>query len=156
MEMNILSNSKVLVYIKKNINKSILNDEALEFLSILHQKFNSQRLKLISDRKLRQAEIDKGVMPCFLPETISVREGDWKVAPIPVDLQDRRVEITGPVSRKMVINALNSGAKTFMADFEDSNSPNWNNVIEGQQNLKDAVDETISYIKKGSDKVSCF
>lgn len=153
MEMNILSNSKVLVYIKENINKSILNDEALEFLSILHQKFNSQRLKLIYDRKLRQAEIDKGVMPCFLPETISVREGDWKVAPIPVDLQDRRVEITGPVSRKMVINALNSGAKTFMADFEDSNSPNWNNVIEGQQNLKDAVDETISYIKKGSDKV---
>ena len=153
MEMDILANSKVVVYVKENINKSILSEDALNFLSILHQKFNSKRLQLISDRKLRQAEIDKGVMPYFLPETIAVREGDWKVAPIPADLQDRRVEITGPVSRKMVINALNSGAKTFMADFEDSNSPNWNNVIEGQQNLKDAVNETISYIKKGSNKL---
>jgi malate synthase len=153
MEMDILTSTEVVVDVKENINKTILSKEALEFLSVLHQKFNSKRLQLISDRIHRQAEIDKGVMPYFLPETIAVREGDWKIAPIPADLQDRRVEITGPVSRKMVINALNSGAKTFMADFEDSNSPKWNNIIEGQQNLKDAVDETISYIKKCSDKV---
>ena len=153
MEVDVLANPKVEITLKENVNKEILTKEALEFLSVLHEKFNKTRLTLISDRKKRQSEIDKGVMPYFLPETESVRTGVWKVAPIPADLQDRRVEITGPVSRKMIINALNSGAKTFMADFEDSNSPNWTNVIEGQQNLKDAVDGSIVYIQEGSGKV---
>jgi malate synthase len=153
MEMDILANLKVEIAVKENLNKEILTKEALKFLSELHKKFNKTRLTLISDRKNRQSEIDKGVMPYFLPETEYVRNSDWKVAPIPEDLQDRRVEITGPVSRKMIINALNSGAKTFMADFEDSNSPNWNNVIDGQQNLKDAVDGSIVYIHPTSGKV---
>ena len=100
MVMEILTSTEVVVDVKENINKTILSKEALEFLSVLHQKFKSKRLQLISDRIHRQAEIDKGVMPYFLPETIAVREGDWKIAPIPAELQDRRVEITGPVIGK--------------------------------------------------------
>ena len=153
MEMTTLAKSKVSIAAKENVNKTILTDEALTFLSALHEKFNSTRLRIILDRKNRQKNIDNGVMPNFLPITEHVRNGVWKVAPIPEDLQDRRVEITGPVSRKMIINALNSGAKTFMADFEDSNSPNWNNVIDGQQNLKDAVEGTISFTKPGINKL---
>ena len=153
MEMETLLSSKIKVLEKDNFNTEILTDEALVFLESLHLEFNSRRIALMNERPKRQLEIDKGVMPYFLPETKSIRDGDWKVAPIPHDLQDRRVEITGPVSRKMIINALNSGAKTFMADFEDSNAPTWMNVIDGQQNLKDAVDGSISFHKQGSCKI---
>ena len=136
-----------------NPYKEVLSDAALNFLIALHDKFNERRKSLIEERQLRQLEIDRGVMPYFLPETQDVRNADWTIAPIPEDLLDRRVEITGPVNRKMIINALNSGAKTFMADFEDSTSPTWANIMEGQINLKDAVLESISYHKKGSDKI---
>ena len=125
--------------------EEILTPEALEFASLLHRKFNPKRLELLNHRKFRQTEIDSGTMPYFLPETESIRQGDWKTAPIPDDLLDRRVEITGPVDRKMIINALNSGVKVFMADFEDSNSPTWDNIINGQINLRDAVKGTISF-----------
>lgn len=119
--------------------------EAMELVVKLHNKFNARRLELLAAREERQKQIDKGILPDFLPETKEIREGDWVAAPIPADLQDRRVEITGPVDRKMVINALNSGAKMFMADFEDSNSPTWSNCIEGQVNLRDAINKTIAY-----------
>ena len=122
----------------------ILTPEALEFYATLHRAFNGRRLELLENRKKIQAEIDGGKLPGFLPETESVRNGDWKVDPTPADFQDRRVEITGPVDRKMVINALNSGAKTYMADFEDSHCPTWEATIEGQINLRDAVRGTIS------------
>jgi malate synthase len=111
----------------------------------LATKFEARRRELLARRAVRQRAIDAGAMPGFLPETAEIRSSEWKVAPIPHDLLDRRVEITGPVERKMVINALNSGASVFMADFEDSNSPTWRNNIEGQINLRDAVHGTISY-----------
>ncbi|PCH93992.1 MAG: malate synthase A [Bacteroidetes bacterium] len=123
----------------------ILSEEALAFLGKLHSKFNVTRKKLLASRELRQVEIDNGNFPDFLEETKEIREGTWSIDPIPSDLVDRRVEITGPVERKMVINALNSGAKVFMADFEDSNAPTWANVIDGQINLRDAVSKTISF-----------
>lgn len=125
--------------------EQILSSEALNFISKLQKKFNQHRKDLLSKRVLRQEEISSGKMPDFLEETKSVRESDWKVAAIPEDLVDRRVEITGPVDRKMIINALNSGANVFMADFEDSNSPTWINIIEGQINLRDAIDRNITY-----------
>jgi malate synthase len=115
----------------------VLTPQALAFLAELHRRFNARRLELLSLRQTRQARFDAGEKPDFLPETAGVRAGDWKVAPIPADLQDRRVEITGPVDRKMIINALNSGAKVFMADFEDASSPTWANMLDGQVNLKD-------------------
>ncbi len=115
----------------------VLTPEALEFLAGLHHRFNDRRLELLALREERQTRFDAGAQPDFLPETAEVRAGDWKVAPIPADLQDRRVEITGPVDRKMIINALNSGARVFMADFEDASSPTWANRIDGQVNLKD-------------------
>jgi malate synthase len=120
-------------------------NDAMKLVVKLHHKFNARRLDLLAAREERQLQIDKGVLPDFLPETKEIRESDWVASPIPADLQDRRVEITGPVDRKMVINALNSGAKMFMADFEDSNSPTWSNCIEGQINLRDAINKTISY-----------
>jgi malate synthase len=123
----------------------ILTPQALEFVVKLQRNFNKTRLALLAARQQRQKEIDGGKLPDFLPETKAIREGDWTAAPIPADLQDRRVEITGPVDRKMIINALNSGAKMFMADFEDSNSPFWSNNIEGQINLRDANRKTISF-----------
>ena len=115
----------------------ILTPEAMGFLAELHRRFDARRLELLDRRRRRQAEFDAGARPAFLPETTQIREGDWRVAPIPAELQDRRVEITGPVDRKMIINALNCGAKVFMADFEDATSPTWSNLIEGQINLKD-------------------
>lgn len=124
---------------------SVLTPSALEFVVKLQRHFNKKRLELLKLREERQLRIDAGELPDFLPETKAIREGDWTAAPIPADLQDRRVEITGPVDRKMIINALNSGAKVFMADFEDSNSPTWSNCIEGQINLRDAINKTISY-----------
>ena len=122
----------------------ILTDEAMTFLSLLHENFNPQRLVLLENRKKQQALFDAGALPTFPAETKNIRESNWRAAAIPTDLLDRRVEITGPVDRKMVINALNCGAKTFMADFEDSTSPTWSNLMTGQQNLKDAVNKTIS------------
>ena len=126
--------------------KEILSSEALEFLAELHREFNPRRLELLRQRKLRQDRIDRGETPHFLPETASVRESDWKVLPVPEDLQNRRVEITGPVDRKMVINALNSGANCFMADFEDAHSPTWEGTLDGQLNVRDAVRKTIEYV----------
>ena len=123
----------------------ILTPEASAFLLELHTKFNEKRKDLFQKRQARQKDINNNVLPDFLPETKNIRESDWTVAPLPKDLLDRRVEITGPVDRKMVINALNSGAKVFMADFEDSNSPNWKNNIEGQINLRDAINGTITF-----------
>ena len=125
--------------------EEILSDEALAFLAGLHRKFNASRQRLLALRDERQARLDAGALPDFLPETAHVRDGDWKVAPIPADLLDRRVEITGPTDRKMVINALNSGAKVFMADFEDANAPTWTNQIEGQINLKDRWADRIDF-----------
>src|SRR6266404_5901375 len=123
----------------------VLTPAALEFIVELQRRFNPRRVELLASRVERQKRLDAGEKPDFLPETKSIRESEWTVAPIPVDLQDRRVEITGPVDRKMIINALNSGAKVFMADFEDSNTPTWSNQIEGQANLMDAVRRTITY-----------
>ena len=122
----------------------ILTPEALNFVAALCMRFDGRRRELLDRRRERQHEIDAGRFPDFLPETASVRAADWKVAPIPADLTDRRVEITGPVDRKMVINALNSGANVFMADFEDANSPTWHNNIDGQINLRDALRRTIT------------
>jgi len=124
---------------------SVLTPEARAFLSKLAAKFESRRQELLARRQTVQEEIDHGKLPDFLPETASIRQGDWTVAPIPKDLLDRRVEITGPVDRKMIINALNSGSNVYMADFEDSNTPTWSNNIEGQQNLRDAIRGTIRY-----------
>jgi malate synthase len=124
----------------------ILTPEALQFLRNLASEFDSRRLQLLERRKEVQAQIDRGKLPDFLSETREIRESDWKAAPIPDDLQDRRVEITGPVDRKMMINALNSGVNTFMADFEDSHSPTWQANIQGQINLCDAVNRTITFV----------
>ncbi len=123
----------------------VLTGEALDFIVALQRAFGPTRLRLLETRRERQAALDSGALPDFPRSTQSVRESAWTVAPIPADLRDRRVEITGPTDRKMVINALNSGAKVFMADFEDANSPTWSNLIEGQQNLSDAIDRTITY-----------
>ncbi len=125
---------------------AILSTEALEFFAELHRKFNPRRLRLLEERKRRQEAIDRGEMPRFLPETREVRAGDWQVLPVPPDLQNRRVEITGPVDRKMVINALNSGADCYMADFEDSHSPTWSNTLDGQLNVRDAVRGEVEYV----------
>ncbi len=126
---------------------------ALEFLAMLHHRFESERKKLLQLRQEIQKKLDGGWLPEFSPETENIRNSDWKVAPIPQDLQDRRVEITGPVERKMIINALNSGANVFMADFEDSSSPTWDNMVSGQINLRDAVKGTISFVDPNKDKV---
>ena len=124
---------------------AILTSDALALVAKLHREFNARRLDLLRQRVKRQSELDEGRLPDFLSESHSIRQGDWQVAPIPADLQDRRVEITGPTDRKMIINALNSGAKVFMADFEDANAPTWVNMIEGQANLRDAVRREISF-----------
>ena len=121
----------------------ILTDDALRFLADLQRRFNPRRRSLLQARQARQAAIDAGQLPDFLPETLSIREGQWRIAPVPEDLQDRRVEITGPVDRKMVINALNSGASAYMADFEDSHAPTWQGTLDGQINLMEAVRGTI-------------
>ncbi len=123
----------------------ILTADALDFIAALQRTFSGRRRELLLLRKKIQSSIDEGINPRFLEETASIRTGDWEVAPAPLDLEDRRVEITGPVDRKMMINALNSGAKVFMADFEDANAPTWVNVITGQINLIDAVERTIAY-----------
>ncbi len=123
----------------------ILTSEAMSFVATLARAFEARREELLAKREQRQAELDAGKKPDFLAETAHIRQGTWTVAPIPADLQDRRVEITGPVERKMVINALNSGAKMFMADFEDSHAPTWDATIQGQINLRDAIEGTITF-----------
>ena len=123
----------------------ILTPEAMQFVAELARRFRPRIEELLAGRVERQAQIDAGKLPDFLPQTKEIRESDWRVGHIPADLNDRRVEITGPVDRKMVINALNSGAKVFMADFEDSLTPTWDNVVQGQINLRDAVRRTITF-----------
>jgi len=129
-----------------SVETEILTPDASIFLTRLGRRFESCRQELLARRRVRQQRIDAGELPGFLPEAAPIREKEWTVAPIPHDLVDRRVEITGPVDRKMIINALNSGANVFMADFEDSNSPTWQNNLEGQLNLRDAVEGTISFV----------
>ena len=124
--------------------EEILTPEALAFVAKLQRAFNARRLELLAKRQERQKQFDAGALPDFLEETKHIRESDWQVAAAPADLNDRRAEITGPVDRKMMINALNSGAQVFMADLEDSLSPTWENVVQGQINLRDAVRKNIS------------
>ncbi len=132
--------------------EEILSPAALDFVAALQRRFGAERERLLARRAELQAKLDQGWKPDFLTETRGVRESDWTVAPLPKDLLDRRVEITGPTDRKMVINALNSGASVFMADFEDANTPSWANLIEGQINLSDAVRRTITFDDPGSGK----
>jgi len=127
----------------------ILTEEALDFIADLHRRFDPRRQDLLARRAARQKEFERGKLPDFLPDTQKTREQEWRVAPQPKDLLDRRVELTGPTDRKMVINALNSGASTFMADFEDANCPTWHNMVDGQINLRDAVRRTISFEQSG-------
>ncbi|WP_445327063.1 malate synthase A [Sporosarcina sp. FSL K6-1508] len=133
-------------------SEEILTPDALTFLQSLHDNFDGRRKELLANRQQRQSDIDGGIKLDFLAETQHIRDGEWTIAPLPPDLQDRRVEITGPVGRKMVINALNSGAKTFMACFEDATSPTWANMMEGQLNMKDAVRRTIEFEQHSNGK----
>ena len=132
--------------------EEILTPEALKFVVELERRFGPRRRELLAARTERQARIDAGERPDFLPQTAEIRKTDWKVAPLPADLLDRRVEITGPVDRKMIINALNCGASVFMADFEDSNTPTWGNLMDGHSNLRDAVRRTITYTDPATSK----
>ena len=150
---NIIATSALEILGKRNSQfNEILTDEALLFVEEIEKKFGERRRELLKERKKRQIEIDRGVFPNFLSNTKNIRNSNWKVAPVPDDLIDRRVEITGPVDRKMIINALNSPVKVFMADFEDSNSPTWENIINGQINLRDAVSRTISFTNTQNEK----
>ena len=130
----------------------ILTHELVLFLNELHLKFNDERIALLQSRKMKQIEFDHRQFPKFFPETAEIRNGSWVCNALPKDLLDRRVEITGPVERKMIINALNSGSSTFMADFEDSNSPTWQNCMDGQRNLSDAINRTISFENENGKK----
>ena len=130
----------------------ILTPEAVAFVAKLSREFGGRVDELLAARAERQERISAGEMPDFLPETREVREGDWKISPIPDDLQDRRVELTGPPDRKMTINALNSGASCWMADFEDANCPTWHNMLESQLNMKEAIEGTISFDDPDSGK----
>jgi malate synthase len=130
----------------------ILTTDALSFVAELERRFGPERERLMAHRTEIQVRIDDGWLPDFLPETKEIRDGDWAVAPIPADLQDRRVEITGPVDRKMIVNALNCGADVFMADFEDANSPTWSNNLDGQINLRDAIHRQIDFTDPKSGK----
>jgi len=132
--------------------EEILNPGALKFVVDLERRFGPRRRELLAARTERQKRLDAGERPDFLPQTAEIRNGNWTVAPLPADLLDRRVEITGPVDRKMIINALNSGASVFMADFEDSNTPTWSNLIDGHVNLRDAVRRTITYTDPTTNK----
>ena len=129
--------------------EDILTPEALALVDKLHRAFEARRQELLAARVARTKRLDAGELPDFLPETKSIREGDWKVAPVPKALECRRVEITGPVEAKMVINAFNSGADSYMTDFEDSNTPNWHNQMQGQVNLKSAVRRTLTLDSNG-------
>ena len=150
-ELDTLSRAKVVGAVTGRASE-ILTPEALDFLAGLHRAFDARRRELLARRVTRQATFDAGQTPDFLAETADVRATDWKVAPIPADLLDRRVEITGPVDRKMIVNALNSGAKVFMADFEDATSPTWSNLVEGQINLKDRWAGAIDFTDETTGK----
>jgi malate synthase len=128
----------------------VLSGRALRLLAFLHRRFDERRLQLLAARERRQSELDAGILPDFLPETASIRAGDWRVGPIPADLLDRRVEITGPVDRKTIINALNAPVRAFMADFEDACTPSWENLINGQMNLTDAIERRLSHSEAAS------
>jgi malate synthase len=132
--------------------QQVLTADAVAFVEDMTRRFRVRIDELLMLRRVRQAQLDEGGRPDFLTETAGMRAGDWRVAPTPPDLQDRRVEITGPVDRKMIINALNSGAQVFMADFEDATSPTWANIVGGQANLMDAVRRTISYVQPDTGK----
>ena len=134
-------------------SEEVLTPLALQLLASLHRRFNPRRLELLAARERRQAEFDGGALPQFLADTAGVRAAEWRISPVPADLLDRRVEITGPVDRKMIINALNAPVSAFMADFEDSLSPTWGNVICGQVNLADAIRRTISFQDESTGKV---
>src|SRR5215472_2176693 len=134
-------------------SEEVLTPLALQLLASLHRRFNPRRLELLAERNRRQAGFDAGELPQFPAATAGVRAGDWRIGPVPADLADRRVEITGPVDRKMIINALNAPVNAFMADFEDSLAPTWENVIQGQVNLGDAVRRTISFNDSSTGKV---
>src|SRR3990172_6703963 len=127
----------------------ILSPEAVAFVAKLCRRFEPRRQELLAARAARQKEFDAGKMPDFLPETANIRSSEWNIAAQPADMLDRRVEITGPTDRKMVINALNCGASTFMADFEDANCPTWSNMLEGQSNLRDAARRSITFEQNG-------
>ena len=129
--------------------EGVLTEEATAFVAELERRFGPRRRELLAARAERQQRLAAGELPDFLPETREIREGDWTIEPVPADLRDRRVEITGPTDRKMVINALNSGARMFMADFEDANSPDLANMVEGQANLTDAIERTIELETRG-------
>jgi len=131
----------------------VLTPLALQLVASLHRRFNPRRLELLAARERRQRELDAGALPQFLPDTAEVRRADWRIAPVPADLQDRRVEITGPVDRKMIINALNAPVRCFMADFEDSCAPTWDNIVRGQVNLSDAIRRTITHADPATGKV---
>ena len=146
-----VSGVEVLAPVKEGYEQ-ILAPEAVAFATDLQRTFNARRKELLIARSERQKRIEAGERPDFLPETKQIRDSSWTVAPLPKDILDRRVEITGPVDRKMIINALNSGAKVFMADFEDSNTPTWSNLIEGHINLRDAIRRTITYADQGTGK----
>lgn len=137
----------------RDADAEILSEAALGFVATLVRTHREKREALLAHREASQARFDRGERPDFLPHTQAIRQGDWRVAPLPQDLLDRRVEITGPVDRKMIINALNSGARVFMADFEDSNSPTWFNNLDGQRNLRDAVAGTITFRHPTRDKL---
>ena len=125
-------------------DEEVLTREALDLVARLHRELNPRRRELLERRRDRQTELDAGDLPSFRSDTKDVREAEWRVATAPADLRDRRCEITGPVDRKMMINALNSGARVFMADYEDACSPSWHNIVEGQRNVSDAVRREIS------------
>ncbi|UPG86063.1 malate synthase A [Luteibacter aegosomatis] len=135
-------------------HRDVLSPDALAFVAGLHRRFDARRRSLLAERDARQQRYDAGELPDFRDDTRAIRDGDWTVAPIPAALLDRRVEITGPVERKMIINALNSGAKVFMADFEDSSAPTWINQIDGQRNLRDAVNGTIDFTNEAGKRYS--
>jgi len=135
-----------------DIQAQVLTPDAIDFIIDLHRIFNPRRRELLNARHERQKRLDAGERPDFLQDTRAIRESEWAIAPIPADILDRRVEITGPVDRKMIINALNSGAKVFMADFEDSSTPTWNNLLDGHINLRDAIRRTITYADPSSGK----
>eukprot|EP01084_Bolivina_argentea_P302757 522631_1 len=132
-------------YPQNELSEAVLNEKCRAFLTDLHLKFNDSRLHLLKLREERQAQYDSGALPNFLPETEPIRKSSWVVAPIPSKLQNRTIEITGPTDRKMVINALNSASNGYMADFEDSTSPTFTNLLKGQQNITDAINDNITF-----------
>ena len=133
-------------------SQRILTPEALAFVADLERRFRFRRAQCLARRSALKQQLDSGWRPDFLPETEAIRLSSWTIAPVPAELEDRRVEITGPVDRKMIINALNSGSQVFMADFEDANSPTWENVVLGQEHLFDAVRRTIEHVDPATDK----